>query len=225
MIKKIIDMKDIRKVYNQGPLELEVLKGISMEVNEGEFVSIIGQSGSGKSTLMNIMGCLDVYSSGSYLLDGKEINAYSERELSIVRNKKIGFIFQKFNLLSKLTALENVELPLMYRGIGKEERHERAMEALRMVGLEDRVKHSPTELSGGQQQRVAIARAIAGKPPLLLADEPTGNLDSGSTVEIMEILNNLNKMGMTLVVITHDNEIAQTANRVINIRDGLIINE
>lgn len=225
MIKKIIDMKDIRKVYNQGPLELEVLKGISMEVNEGEFVSIIGQSGSGKSTLMNIMGCLDVYSSGSYLLDGKEINAYSERELSIVRNKKIGFIFQKFNLLSKLTALENVELPLMYRGIGKEERHERAMEALRMVGLEDRVKHSPTELSGGQQQRVAIARAIAGKPPLLLADEPTGNLDSGSTVEIMEILNNLNKMGMTLVVITHDNEIAQTANRIINIRDGLIINE
>lgn len=225
MIKKIIDMTDITKVYNQGPLELKVLKGISMEVCEGEFVSIIGQSGSGKSTLMNIMGCLDVYTEGSYLLDGKEINAYSESELSVIRNQKIGFIFQKFNLLSKLSALENVELPLMYRGIGKEERRKRAMEALKMVGLEDRVGHVPSELSGGQQQRVAIARAIAGKPPLLLADEPTGNLDSGSTVEIMEILKNLNSMGMTLVLITHDDEIAESANRVINIRDGLIINE
>lgn len=218
-------MKDIRKVYSQGSLELEVLKGISIDIHEGDFTAIIGQSGSGKSTLMNIMGCLDVYSSGSYVLDGKDITSYSEKELSIIRNQKIGFIFQKFNLLSKLSALENVELPLMYRGVSREERVTRAKEALRMVGLEDRMKHNPMELSGGQQQRVAIARAIAGKPPLLLADEPTGNLDSGSTVEIMEILKNLNKMGMTLVLITHDDEIASTATNVINIRDGRIINE
>jgi putative ABC transport system ATP-binding protein len=225
MKEPIIVMKDIRKTYKTGALEVEVLKGISIVVDQGEFVSIIGSSGSGKSTLMNIMGCLDTYTAGEYLLDSKDINAYDEKELAIVRNKKIGFIFQKFNLLSKLNAYENVELPLLYRGIDKDERKTRVLESLKMVGLGDRLKHRPSEMSGGQQQRVAIARALAGKPPLILADEPTGNLDSKSSEEVMDMLVDLNKKGITIVLITHDNEVARLANRIIEIKDGEIVDE
>lgn len=225
MKKPIIAMKDIRKTYKTGPLEVEVLKGISITVEPGEFVSIIGASGSGKSTLMNIMGCLDTYSSGEYLLDSKDINSYDEKALAIVRNKKIGFIFQKFNLLSKLNAYENVELPLLYRGVDRDERKESVLQSLEMVGLSDRLKHRPSEMSGGQQQRVAIARALAGKPPLILADEPTGNLDSKSSEEVMDILVNLNAKGITIVLITHDQEVARLANRIIEIKDGEIVNE
>jgi putative ABC transport system ATP-binding protein len=225
MKEPIIVMKDIRKTYKTGALEVEVLKGISIVVEQGEFVSIIGSSGSGKSTLMNIMGCLDTYTAGEYLLDSKDINAYDEKELAIVRNKKIGFIFQKFNLLSKLNAYENVELPLLYRGIDKDERKTRVLESLKMVGLGDRLKHRPSEMSGGQQQRVAIARALAGKPPLILADEPTGNLDSKSSEEVMDMLVDLNKKGITIVLITHDNEVAKLANRIIEIKDGEIVDE
>lgn len=225
MKKPIIAMKDIRKTYKTGPLEVEVLKGISITVEPGEFVSIIGASGSGKSTLMNIMGCLDTYSSGEYLLDSKDINSYDEKALAIVRNKKIGFIFQKFNLLSKLNAYENVELPLLYRGVDRDERKESVLQSLEMVGLSDRLKHRSSEMSGGQQQRVAIARALAGKPPLILADEPTGNLDSKSSEEVMDILVNLNAKGITIVLITHDQEVARLANRIIEIKDGEIVNE
>lgn len=225
MKEPIIVMKDIRKTYKTGPLEVEVLKGISIVVDQGEFVSIIGASGSGKSTLMNIIGCLDTYTAGEYLLDCKDINSYDEKELAIVRNKKIGFIFQKFNLLSKLNAYENVELPLLYRGIDKDERKSRVLESLEMVGLGDRLKHRPSEMSGGQQQRVAIARALAGKPPLILADEPTGNLDSKSSDEVMNMLVDLNKKGITIVLITHDKDVARLANRIIEIKDGEIVDE
>lgn len=224
-MNKIITLKDITKTYNTGKLSVEVLKGIDIDVNEGDFVTIVGASGSGKSTLMNIIGCLDTSTKGEYTLDGKDINTYSENELSSVRNEKIGFIFQKFNLLPRLTALENVELPLMYRGIGGAEAKKRAMKALDMVGLGDRVKHTPVEMSGGQQQRVAIARALAGDPPLILADEPTGNLDSKSSEEIMQIIRDLNAGGKTIVLITHDNEVAEMGSRIIKIRDGLIIDE
>lgn len=225
MKKPIIVMKDIRKTYETGSLEVEVLKGISITVDQGEFVSIIGASGSGKSTLMNIMGCLDTYTAGEYLLDSKDINSYDEKELAIVRNKKIGFIFQKFNLLSKLNAYENVELPLLYRGIDRDERKESVLQSLEMVGLGDRLKHRPSEMSGGQQQRVAIARALAGKPPLILADEPTGNLDSKSSEEVMDMLVDLNKKGITIVLITHDKDVARLANRIIEIKDGEIVDE
>ncbi len=216
-------MTGIRKTYATGKLEVEVLKGLDIQVDKGDLVSIVGASGSGKSTLMNIMGCLDIMTEGDYILNGKDISLYSEEELSDVRNKNIGFIFQKFNLLSKLTAYENVELPLIYAGVSKKERHDNVIESLEMVGLSDRMDHLPTELSGGQQQRVAIARAIAGKPPLILADEPTGNLDSHSTEEIIKILLDLNNKGMTLVMITHDEEIAELGKKRINIKDGQII--
>ncbi|SHK56856.1 ABC transporter ATP-binding protein [Paramaledivibacter caminithermalis] len=225
MNKPIIEMRDIRKTYETGALKVEVLKGISLTVENGEFISIIGASGSGKSTLMNIMGCLDTCTSGEYILDSKDINSYSEKELATIRSEKIGFIFQKFNLLSKMSAYENVELPLLYKGIEKKERKRRVLESLEIVGLDDRQDHRPTELSGGQQQRVAIARAIAGKPPLILADEPTGNLDSKSTEDIMNILLDLNKSGTPLVLITHDNDIAKLASRIIRISDGQIIKD
>lgn len=225
MEKSIIQMKDIRKTYQMGSLEVEVLKGISIDIKHGEFVSIIGASGSGKSTLMNIMGCLDTCTSGEYLLDSKDINSYSEKELAIVRNKKIGFIFQKFNLLPKLNAYENVELPLLYKGVDKAKRKESVLKSLEMVGLKDRLKHKPSEMSGGQQQRVAIARALAGRPPLILADEPTGNLDSKSSDEVMDILVDLNKKGITVILITHDQDVAKLANRIIEIKDGEIVGE
>ncbi len=221
----MINVKDVTKTYIMGSIELQVLKGISLDIEEGNFVSIIGPSGSGKSTLMNILGCLDIPSTGEYYLDGKEISTYNESQLAKIRNEKIGFIFQKFNLLPKLTAYENVELPLIYRGVKTKERKERTISALDSVGLSNRFHHKPTELSGGQQQRVAIARALVGAPPILLADEPTGNLDSKSGEEVMNIIQKLNRQGKTIILITHDNEIAKQAGRIISIKDGLLTNE
>ena len=210
------------KVYNPGENEVRALDHVSVSIQEKEFVAIIGHSGSGKSTLMNMLGCLDVPTSGSYFLHGKDVSRMSDDELSDVRNREIGFIFQGFNLIANLTALENVELPLIYRGVGKKERRELAEAALQKVGLGQRMSHKPSEMSGGQQQRVAIARAIAQAPPVILADEPTGNLDSGSTKEIMSILKQLHREGRTVILITHDNDIAAQARRVIRIKDGKI---
>lgn len=220
----MIDLKNITKTYDMGSVQVQVLRGISLHVNEGEFLSIIGPSGSGKSTLMNMIGCLDIPTTGEYFLDGKEISTYNEKQLSKIRNQKIGFIFQKFNLLPKLSALENVELPLIYRNMNNKERKKRSIEALEKVGLTDRMNHKPTELSGGQQQRVAIARALAGDPPVLLADEPTGNLDSKSGSDVMNIIRQLSNEGKTIVLITHDNEIAMAAQKTITIKDGLLLN-
>lgn len=218
----MIDIKDVTKTYVMGSIDLQVLKGISLNIEEGDFVSIIGPSGSGKSTLMNILGCLDIPTTGEYYLDNKEISTYNERQLAKIRNEKIGFIFQQFNLLPKLTAFENVELPLIYRGTKAKDRKERTIEVLESVGLSDRLYHKPTELSGGQQQRVAIARALVGNPPILLADEPTGNLDSKSGKEVLDIIRKLNKEGKTIIVITHDHEVAKEASRIVTIRDGLL---
>ena len=201
---------------------MRALDHVSLTIDEQEFVAIIGHSGSGKSTLMNMLGCLDVPTSGEYWLHGQDVSALSDDELSDIRNREIGFIFQGFNLIPNLTALENVELPLIYRGVSKSVREELSVEALKKVGLEHRMDHKPSEMSGGQQQRVAIARAIAQAPPVILADEPTGNLDSNSTKEIMDILKGLHKEGRTVILITHDNEIAAQAKRVIKIRDGKI---
>ncbi|MCM1252024.1 MAG: ABC transporter ATP-binding protein [Clostridium sp.] len=221
----LVEIRDICKIYNPGENEVKALDHVSLTIHENEFVAIIGQSGSGKSTLMNMLGCLDVPTSGSYYLHGQDVSHMSDDELSDVRNKEIGFIFQGFNLIAGLTALENVELPLIYRGVGKKERLRLADTALNKVGLEKRKGHKPAEMSGGQQQRVAIARAIAQAPPVILADEPTGNLDSGSTKEIMEILQKLHEEGRTVILITHDNEIAAQAKRVIKIMDGKIVQD
>lgn len=218
----LIDIRNIYKIYNPGENEVRALDGINLSIGHGEFVAIIGQSGSGKSTLMNMLGCLDVPTVGQYLLNGADVSRLKDDELSDIRNKEIGFIFQGFNLIPNLTAVENVELPLIYRGIGKQERRELAVQALEMVGLSKRLNHKPAEMSGGQQQRVAIARAIAAKPPVILADEPTGNLDTHSSKEIMGILKELHKSGRTVILITHDNEIAAEAKRLIRIRDGKI---
>lgn len=218
----LVDVQDICKVYNPGENEVRALNHVSVQIHEKEFVAIIGQSGSGKSTLMNMLGCLDVPTSGTYMLHGKDVSHMSDDELSDIRNQEIGFIFQGFNLIQNLTALENVELPLIYRGVSKKERIELAKEALKKVGLENRMDHKPAEMSGGQQQRVAIARAIAQAPPIILADEPTGNLDSGSSKEIMGILRELHEEGRTVIIITHDNGIAAQAKRVIKIMDGRI---
>ncbi|MCM1388518.1 MAG: ABC transporter ATP-binding protein [Bacillus sp. (in: Bacteria)] len=221
----LVEIRDICKIYNPGENEVKALDHVSLTIHENEFVAIIGQSGSGKSTLMNMLGCLDVPTSGSYYLHGQDVSHMSDDELSDVRNKEIGFIFQGFNLIAGLTALENVELPLIYRGVGKKERLRLADTALEKVGLAKRKTHKPAEMSGGQQQRVAIARAIAQAPPVILADEPTGNLDSGSTKEIMEILRSLHEEGRTVILITHDNEIAAQAKRVIKIMDGKIVQD
>lgn len=218
----LIEVRDMYKIYNPGENEVRALDGVSLTVDEGEFVAIIGQSGSGKSTLMNMLGCLDVPTKGTYILNGKDVSSLSDNELSEVRNNDIGFIFQGFNLIQNLTALENVELPLIYRRVEKSRRRRLAIEALQKVGLEERMKHKPAEMSGGQQQRVAIARAIAAAPPLILADEPTGNLDSKSTRDIMKILDGLNDQGNTIVLITHDDGIAANAKRVVRIMDGKI---
>ena len=198
---------------------------VNLQIHENEFVAIIGQSGSGKSTLMNMLGCLDIPTSGTYMLHDKDVSHMSDNELSDIRNKEIGFIFQGFNLIANLTALENVELPLIYRGVGRKERAKLSETALEKVGLAKRKTHKPSEMSGGQQQRVAIARAIAQAPPIILADEPTGNLDSGSTKEIMEILKGLHEEGRTVILITHDNDIAAQAKRVIKIMDGRIVSD
>lgn len=218
----LVEIKDICKIYNPGENEVRALDHVSVDIEEGEFVAIIGQSGSGKSTLMNMLGCLDVPTSGTYRLHGQDVSSLNDDELSDIRNREIGFIFQGFNLIPNLTALENVELPLIYRGVGKRERRELSGEALKRVGLAHRMNHRPSEMSGGQQQRVAIARAIAQAPPVILADEPTGNLDSGSTGEIMGVLKALHSDGRTVILITHDNEIAAQADRIIKIKDGRI---
>ena len=218
----LVEIKDVCKVYNPGENEVRALDHVSLTIDEQEFVAIIGHSGSGKSTLMNMLGCLDVPTSGEYWLHGQDVSALSDDALSDIRNREIGFIFQGFNLIPNLTALENVELPLIYRGVSKSVREELSVEALKKVGLEHRMDHKPSEMSGGQQQRVAIARAIAQAPPVILADEPTGNLDSNSTKEIMDILKGLHKEGRTVILITHDNEIAAQAKRVIKIKDDKV---
>jgi len=218
----LIEIRDMCKIYNPGENEVWALNRVSLTVNEGEFVAIIGQSGSGKSTLMNMLGCLDVPTAGTYLLQGEDVSRMSDDELSYIRNKEIGFVFQGFNLIQSLTAIENVELPLIYRKVPKNQRRELAVKALERVGLGNRMTHKPSEMSGGQQQRVAIARAIAQAPPIILADEPTGNLDSNSSKEIMGILKGLNEEGRTIILITHDSDIAMEAKRIIHIKDGRI---
>jgi putative ABC transport system ATP-binding protein len=217
-----IRIDDVHRIYQLGENRVHALRGISLELGRGEFVAIMGSSGSGKSTLMNIMGCLDRPTSGAYFLDGVNVAQLPKRELAAIRNRRLGFVFQGFNLLARTTALENVELPTLYAKVGFEERQKRAKEALQMVGLGDRFDHFPSQLSGGQQQRVAIARALVNRPSILLADEPTGNLDSRTSVEIMSILQKLNDEGLTIVLVTHEPDIAQYAKRVITFRDGKV---
>ncbi len=221
----LIEIKDMYKIYNPGENEVRALDGISLTVEHGEFLAIVGQSGSGKSTLMNMLGLLDVPTSGEYKLNGVDVSHMTDDELSDIRNQQIGFIFQGFNLIPSLSAVENVELPLVYRGMKKEKRNKLALDALDRVGLSHRLDHLPKQMSGGQQQRVAIARAVAARPPIILADEPTGNLDSHSGVEVMKILHELHEEGRTVILITHDNGIADEARRVIRISDGQIVSD
>ena len=221
----LIEVRDVYKIYNPGENQVNALDGVSITIDEGEFVAIIGQSGSGKSTLMNMLGLLDTPTHGEYYINGKLVDDLTDDQMSVIRNEEIGFIFQGFNLISSLSALENVELPLVYRGMPKQERREISQQALDRVGLGSRIHHLPAEMSGGQQQRVAVARAIAAKPPVILADEPTGNLDTKSTKEVMAILHELKDEGRTVIVITHDNEIAEEAERVIRIRDGKVVED
>ena len=220
----LIDVKNLFKIYHEGEeSEVRALDGVSLSVDRGEFLAIIGQSGSGKSTLMNILGCLDIPTYGDYHLDGTDVTELTDRQLAHIRNKQIGFIFQGYNLIPALSARENVELPLIYQGVGMGQRAERAMESLERVGMADRADHKPSEMSGGQQQRVAIARAIAARPPIIMADEPTGALDSKTGRQVLEILHSLHEDGSTIILITHDNGIAATAERVVRISDGHII--
>ena len=221
----LIDVRNVYKIYNPGENEVRALDGISLTIEKGEFVAIIGQSGPGKSTLMNMLGLLDTCTSGEYYMDGIDVSNMTDDELSEIRNKKIGFIFQGFNLISSLTAKGNVELPLVYRGMKRADREKLSTQALEMVGLEKRMNHRPSQMSGGQQQRVAIARAIAAKPPIILADEPTGNLDSHSGRDVMKIIHRLHEEGRTIILITHDNGIAEEAQRVVRIQDGKIIED
>ena len=225
MSNHLIEVKNVYKIYNPGENEVRALDGISVTIDHGEFVAIVGHSGSGKSTFMNMLGCLDTPTSGDYYLDGVNVAGMSDDELSDIRNKQIGFIFQGFNLIPSLTAQENVELPLVYRGMPAEQRRQLAEEALTRVGMEHRMSHRPSELSGGQQQRVAIARAIAARPPIIMADEPTGNLDTRSGEDVMKILHELNEEGRTIVLITHDNDIARQATRAIRIIDGKVVSD
>lgn len=219
----LIEIKNMYKIYEVGSEKVHALDGVNLTIHEKEFVAIIGASGSGKSTLMNMIGCLDTPTSGQYFLDGEDISSFSDRHLAKIRNKKIGFIFQQFNLFRKMTAQENVERPLKYGEMSREQRKKMTREALEKVGLTDRSKHKPTELSGGQQQRVAIARALAGNPPVLLADEPTGNLDSKSSKEIMRLIKDLHDAGNTIVLITHDDSLAELADRVLHMKDGKFV--
>jgi putative ABC transport system ATP-binding protein len=222
-LASLIELRGITKVYRMGQNEVVALNNVSLSVEKGEFVAIVGRSGSGKSTLMNIVGCLDTPTSGSYFLKGEDVSGLDEKSLTRIRNREIGFIFQSFNLIGSLSAIENVELPLLYRGIDHAERRRLAKEALRLVGLENRMDHRPAQMSGGQQQRVAIARAIAAQPQIILADEPTGNLDSKSGNEIMQILYSLGRSGRTIILITHDNRIAQCAQRTVRLSDGVLV--
>ena len=222
---EMLRLENIYKQYNQGELSVTALNNINLTVNEGEFVSIMGSSGSGKSTMMNILGCLDSPTEGLYLLEGEDVSKYNDSKLADVRNKKIGFVFQSFNLLPKMTAIENVELPMVYSNVPIKIRHERAIAALEKVGLEKRIHHKPNELSGGQRQRVAIARALVNNPAIIMADEPTGNLDSKSTFEIMEIFQRLNDEGTTIVMVTHEPDVATYTKRIVTFKDGNIIND
>lgn len=222
----MIELKSIKKYYDMGKGNVvKALDDVSLKIEDGEFVAIIGPSGSGKSTMMNIIGCLDKATEGDYLINGKKIENFKENNLAMLRNKYFGFIFQGFNLLPKLNAIENVELPLIYQGVNLTERKKRAEDALTLVNMIDRAKHKPTELSGGQQQRIAIARALATKPEIILADEPTGNLDSQTGKEVMQILTELNAQGTTVVLITHDSDVANYANRIVRIHDGKIVED
>ena len=223
---KLIKLQDVYKIYSEG-LESEVraLDGVSLEIDRGEFVAIVGQSGSGKSTMMNVLGCLDIPTRGDYFLNGTDVRELTDKELSSIRNKEIGFIFQQYNLIQDLTVLENVELPLIYQGVGIDDRREMALAALEKVGLSGRIKHRPAQMSGGQQQRAAIARAIAARPSIVMADEPTGALDSRTGLEVLEFLQKLNREGTTVILITHDNGIAATARRCVRLTDGKIVED
>lgn len=218
----VISVRDLKKTYDMGATQVYALQGVNLDINNNEYVALMGPSGSGKSTLMNLLGCLDTPSSGDYLLDNINVGSMSDNDLAEVRNRKIGFVFQTFNLLPRLTALDNVALPLVYAGFTKQQRQERAREVLESVGLGDRVDHRPNELSGGQRQRVAIARALVNKPSIILADEPTGNLDTKTSIEIMSILENIHRLGNTIILVTHEPDIAEHAHRIVRMRDGLI---
>ena len=220
-----IELNKVTKTYQMGDTTVHALAGVSLTIAEGEFTAIMGPSGSGKSTLMNILGCLDRPTSGSYVLDNQEVATLNDDELAVTRNKRIGFVFQNFNLLPRISAHQNVALPLVYAGVEKQARNERAAKALAMVGLEQRLNHLPNEMSGGQRQRVAIARALVNDPTIIMADEPTGNLDTKSGIEVMEIFNHLNAMGRTIILVTHEPDIAEHARRVIHVRDGLIVRD
>ena len=221
-MSKIIEMKEISRIYKMGSEVVKALQSITIDINKGEYVAFMGPSGSGKSTLMNIIGCLDTPTSGTYVLNGHDVSHLTENELAEIRNKEIGFVFQTFNLLPRASALDNVALPLIYAGYGRSEREEKAMQALANVGLEDRAHHRPNELSGGQRQRVAIARALVNNPSIILADEPTGNLDSKTSYDIMDLFQQLHDQGNTIIMVTHEDDIAHYSHRIVRLRDGLI---
>ena len=223
--RPVVETRELEKIYRMGDVEVRALRGVSLTIGAGEFVAVMGASGSGKSTFMNLIGCLDRPTAGSYMLGGRDVGKLSRDQLARVRGQQIGFVFQGFNLLPRTSAVENVELPMLYQGVGSKERHARAAEALTRVGLGDRIDHTPSQLSGGQQQRVAIARALVNRPTLLLADEPTGNLDSHTSVEVMQIFQELNDAGLTVLLVTHEPDIAAHARRIVTFKDGVVLSD